>query len=272
MLDNLPESSFETPNNLYKDLLQPSVRETGEALKVIAKTFSTLLLPLKALNETAEIKYRNFINDFNQKASTIPNENIRVPDLSVIGPALMDLSFSLDEKEIRDLYMNLLLGSIDNRTNPSNLRSFTQIIKQLSPFEAKLLKKIYTCCQDGKSVPVARISVFAIPHVSSSGQRNPVTAFKNLLTNISIESSTEELIDLSLKNYLRLGLIEMAYDLLAIPYNEYSYVESTKVYKKASELLNTPSVNGDMYNKIEIERFSFFLSTLGESFCNICMG
>lgn len=269
MLDNLPESAFETPNNIYKDLLQPSVREAGE---VIANTFNILLLPLKALNETVEIKYKKFISDLNRKASNIPEDNIKTPDLSVIGPALTDLCFSLDEKEIRDFYMNLLLKSIDNRANPSNLRAFTQIIKQLSPFEARLLKEIYAYAKDSKPIPLARIQLRAIPHVSVLGQGYPTSTSKALLTNISVEDSTEELLDLSLHNFLRLGLIETAPGHLAIPYDEYSYVESSNVYKKALNLLNTPSSSGELFNKIEIDRFSCFLTTFGEVFCGICIG
>lgn len=267
-LNNLPESAFEIPNNIYKDALQPAAQEVGSVLKTITKTFNTLLIPLRLLNDTAEIKYRKFISDLEAKSHEIPPENICTPDLSTVGPALTDLVFSLDEEEIRSLYMNLLLHSIDNRTTKCNLRAFTQIIKQLSSFEAQLLKTIY---ESHSTCPVARVRVYCVPSLKFIGQHVPGVFFNDLITDICIDNSTEELCDLSLQNLLRLGLIELHENTFISPIERYSYVESSKTYLKAYKLLHTKNEDGQEFNKIDIERFSYSLSSFGESFCNICI-
>lgn len=269
MLDNLPESSFETPNNLYKDALHPGVQEMGTALQTITKTFNTLLLPLRALNDTVEIKYKKFITELSTKSESIPKENLRTPELATIGPALTDLAFSLDEESIRDMYMNLLLQSMDNRIKQPNLRAFTQIIKQLSPFEARLIKLIYSA---NDTQPVARIRLSCLPSLRFTGQRIIGFSFATLITNLQLDDATEDTIDLCLKNLLRLGLIELHTRQTVINPDAYNFIESSQTYQEAASLLHTVNKKtGEEYNQIDIEHFSFFLSSFGKSFCDICI-
>lgn len=273
MLDNLKLNEIVIPNDtkhqIYLDTTQPAAQEIGIALQTICKTFNTILTPLKALNVTVETKYLNFISELEEKSHKIPEENIRIPELATVGPALMDLSFSLDETEIRSMYMNLLLQSIDDRSPQASLRSFVQIIKQLSPFEARLLRLIYL---KDETRPVARISVLCIPSTRLTKQQVPGKSFMTLLTDVTIDDASEETIDICLHNFLRLGLIELYPDKKIFRTNAYSYIESSQTYIDASKLLNTYCEEiGQQFNKINVNSFSYSLTSFGESFCKVCI-
>lgn len=267
MFDNLPESTFETPNNIYKDALQPSVQEIGTALQTISQTLNTFLIPLRALNETIDIKYRKFIEDLSTKASSIPKEKLCSPELATVGPALMDVAFSLDEETIREMYLNLLTQSVNSINSTTNLRAFTQIIKQLSPFEARLFKHMF---ESDTLLPVATICLLCIPSQRTFGQSYFGKSYDTLLTNISFDNASEDLIHISLQNYLRLGLIELNPDCTVNPLERYDYVQGTSTYIKAYSCLHTKSETGEEFNRLDTKKFSFSITSFGKLFYDIC--
>ncbi|SHK80572.1 DUF4393 domain-containing protein [Hespellia stercorisuis] len=269
MIDKLPSIPTKIQESIYEDAAKPSMKQIGSATEVITKTLNTLLIPLRALNDMTEIKYKKFISDFEAKASSIPKENVQSPELATVGPALTDLAFSLDEEEIREMYLNLLLKSIDNRTPNGNLRAFTQIIKQLSPFEAQLFK--YLFFDTDTLHPYATISVKCMPSLRFSGQRIFGASYPTLVTNVRFASASEEMIDLALNNFLRLGLIKLQPNVLVTDENAYDYVEDSETYALASKLLHSTSQTGEEFNKIETKYSSFSLTSFGDSFCDICL-
>ena len=70
------------------------------------------------------------------KTSTIKSrrfpKNLIQPRNSVVGPAVERLKYCLDEKEIRDMFLNLLSASVDSRKAGQVHPSFADIVSQMS--------------------------------------------------------------------------------------------------------------------------------------------
>ena len=112
-----------------------------KAVSSIVGVLDVLLAPFQALKIYKDAKLEMFKANLARKIEKIPpselNEN---PSLSVVGPALESLKYTIMEDELRELFENLLASSVDKRKNV--FPSFVYAIRQLSPDEAKLLKRL----------------------------------------------------------------------------------------------------------------------------------
>lgn len=66
---------------------------------------------------------------------------IESPDPHIAVPALQYISYCMDNDELRDMYANLLANSMNKVVKNGVHPGFVEIIKQLSPDEARLLKQ-----------------------------------------------------------------------------------------------------------------------------------
>ena len=67
-----------TPNILgqvYEDLAQPSVKAVGNALGTVFEFSTSILLPVKLLNEKFKLNFTKNLNDYKKKLEEIPEEN-----------------------------------------------------------------------------------------------------------------------------------------------------------------------------------------------------
>lgn len=73
-----------------------------------------------------------------KQVTEIPDRYLQEPPISILGPAIEASKFYIDEEEIRKMFANLISSSLDQRKNPIIHHSFVEIIKQMSPNDAKL--------------------------------------------------------------------------------------------------------------------------------------
>lgn len=143
-----------------------------------------------ALNEKSKAKYQLKIDDFKQKLGekilNIPKENVQDPQLSIVGQALEASKYHFDEEEIREMFANLIASSMDSTYNGLVQHSFVEIIKQLSPHDAKLFKSL---------------EMTSILFMHGNDYSFSSTDFPHF-----------ELNTLSLNNLKRLGLIDIIYN------------------------------------------------------------
>ncbi len=150
---------------LYRDLLQPASRELGKNLLTVARTISIALAPL----EGATWGYDNIKEwlavKLTRKLSKVLPENIQTPPMVIAGPTLFELHFVKDERELKEMYANLLAAAMNSEIANNVHPSFVQILKQLSPDEAKILKYFsdnpewYKECDevtDGQNFPIEK--------------------------------------------------------------------------------------------------------------------
>jgi hypothetical protein len=81
-----------------------------------------------------------FATDLADHVSEIPDEHLTTPPPSIALPAMQGLAFSLEEPDLKEMYLKLLAAASDDRRPYDAHPSFAQIIRELSSDEAKLLQ------------------------------------------------------------------------------------------------------------------------------------
>ena len=71
-----------------------------------------------------------------------PEGRICSPSLHIAGPALEAMRFATDEPDLRSLYVNLIAASMDTERVRRAHPAFVEIIKQLTPDEARIIASI----------------------------------------------------------------------------------------------------------------------------------
>lgn len=72
----------------------------------------------------------------------IPKENLQEPSLAIVGPTLEKSKYYYEEKDLRELFANLLTSSMDKSKTQFVHPSFPDIIQNLSSEDARFLKEI----------------------------------------------------------------------------------------------------------------------------------
>ncbi|MFZ3509245.1 DUF4393 domain-containing protein [Vibrio harveyi] len=185
---------------VYEDALQPAAKEIGKALGTVAKTVNVALAPVSALVWGYD-KIKDFVDTkVSEKLSGVKDEDIVSPPPNVAGPALESLKYTGCVEELKELYANLIASSMDKNTTHKAHPSFVEIIKQLSPDEAKLLTHFKT----SGAAPIINIKN---NRKDKSGGRLEYSYFTNLgeqleLQNLNLNSSYWS-------NLIRLGLVNI---------------------------------------------------------------
>jgi len=129
---------------VYQDVLQPAAKEAGQQLVTVAKAVGVALAPL----QVAVWGYQAIKDYLGPKVTARlakkPAEEIKAPDRIIAGPVVMGMAFAAEAPHLKEMYANLLASSMHSPTAKRVHPSFVQIIQQLSPDEAKILKWVAT--------------------------------------------------------------------------------------------------------------------------------
>lgn len=181
----------------------------GESAVIISKTVKNCLLPLAAVNygidKAKNYFERTFKKDIEEKTQSIPAENIVEPKASIAGPALQGLAFSHEEVNLKEMYLNLISSSMNSDTAEDTHPAFVEIIKQLTSLEAHLLQ-LYLIDSAPKGIGrVLYQKQGQLGYIVGYTHILPISSAKQPYYNKNIPSYIE--------NWMRLGLIEVTYDL-----------------------------------------------------------
>jgi hypothetical protein len=125
---------------IYQDALQPAAIEVGKALGTLAKTIHVALAPISALVWGYD-QIKDFVSlRVSEKLKNVPTEDICTPNPMVVGPALEALKYTGHEPTLSEMYANLLATSLDSTSAAKAHPAFVEIIRQLTPHEAKLIE------------------------------------------------------------------------------------------------------------------------------------
>jgi hypothetical protein len=132
----------------YQDLAQPAARELGQGLvepaQLISRTVVLAIAPLKGLIWSFE-QIEHFVKESvsaKLRERQVSNEQIITPAPYVAIPAIQGLHYCNSIPELRDMFASLLTTAMNSATARAAHPSFAEIIRQLSPDEAKILRRI----------------------------------------------------------------------------------------------------------------------------------
>jgi demethoxyubiquinone hydroxylase (CLK1/Coq7/Cat5 family) len=108
-----------------------------------------------------------FAVDMAAKVDDVPEEHLTQPKASIAAPVMQGLTWSLDEPDLKEMYLNLLATATDDRRTATAHPSFAEIIKQLTAEEAKTLAGL---------VPQLRLGVTVVraKKMTSKGTYSPL--------------------------------------------------------------------------------------------------
>lgn len=245
----------QTAGQAYQDIAHPGMQATGEVLSFIPRTLKALFSGWETwlLNKEHAMEQTKMLLE--EKLKDVPEEKLVSPEAYVAIPAIQQLSYSIDNEELREMYANLLASSMNTDTKRNVHPGFVDIIRQLTPDEAKLLKFI----SKQPTQPVISVNRNL---ANNEGYLEVVRRF----TNIS-----EGLCDNPKGIYAYLENLER---LKLITFPEGVYLTNDKLY---SPLENHPFIKSIMGKKLpdgekmEICKGEFYLSQFGNDFIHICL-
>lgn len=246
---------------VYQDVLQPAAQELGKALQTVARTVHVALAPVSALVWGYD-QIKDFVSTkVTDRLKNVPPENIVTPKPNVAGPALESLRFTGHESSLSDLYANLIAASMDKTTAAGAHPAFVEIIKQLTPDEAKI------------------VGLFAFPNAfplvtvrweyknatsEENGGMDVLVNFSQIGNQAGVEF--RNLTPTYLDNLCRLGLAEIPAMLQYTGKGVYDPLES------APEVLSTKSaIEQNPKWRVVIERRVLRVTELGKQFARVCV-
>jgi len=189
----------------------------------------------------------------------IPNDRLEPPPLRIAGPTIEAMKFCVDDMDLVDLFANLLVTSMDQSRKTMAFPAFIEIIKQLSPDEARILK--YLAESNTSNLASLRIHV---PNANgyTIAARN-VTALP-IRVRLDAPKNCQSYVD----NMQRLRLIEhMGIQFLSGPSGQAAYeeIEAWDDFKRI-----VAKIEADR-GKCELHREGFAVSEFGLAFLAACV-
>lgn len=236
---------------LYDDLAKPAVQEVGKTLALPLQAVNALLVNPRKWIANAQYKLQETNALIANKLKYIDENKLIAPPDYVAVPALQALSYSMDSSELRNLYANLLAKAMNTDTSGSVHPAYIEIIKQFSPLDAILFKRIVTEISEDGHITLINITF------KSNGK--VVKRFINIVKCEDFELSE---IAQAVDNFIRCGLI-------AITPNVISLYEGNAT-EKIMQWKNVQSENSDDL-EFELQMgTAAHITELGKKFFSIC--
>jgi hypothetical protein len=125
---------------IYGDLAKPGVSQVGRALGTLLGLGNTILWPVQLLNERSRIVLEANLERCREKMSSIPEDNIS-PIPPEIGVPIVEKLSHVTDPDLRELYTNLLARASNADTQPQAHPSFVNVLNNISPDEALLIRQ-----------------------------------------------------------------------------------------------------------------------------------
>lgn len=243
--------------------LQANVPETMKqadgALSSIVGLFNNVVLyPVKKADITFKYKLEAFEDDLKQKMKSVPKENIQPPSTMIAGPTLEALRYAYDEKELREMYENLLVSAMDKRKSPKAHPAYVDTIKQMSPLDAEVFNRLV----DLQQVKCATIMF----HIKGTYQ-----IYSNGMPNYFITElyglADPFLLSASLENLNRLALIEIT--TFGMKNENYQLMKDHPYVKEREQLFKNNTENDF---EINLTERAAQITNYGEQFAEVCLG
>lgn len=256
LLNNIEEVATTAPA-IYNDLLQPTVKQTGELLAFPFELLNAVLAKPRAWIANQNYKLEETKVLLSNKLQKIERDKIVEPEDYVAIPAAIALSYSMDNETLRNLYANLLANAMNVDHKDEVHPAYIEIIKQLAPLDARILTLIFS--NGLKYIAVKQ------PCISNS-----ITGFTKESTcwATSFDFAEIETISISLNNLIRLGLLKERNDIRATDLS-YDAIDNNPRSKEFYQNLNL-TILDKTHESLNLNNSTLFLTALGINFCQIC--
>lgn len=228
----------------------------------IGKTLSDLwFLAMGGISQCAEKKRIKYSADLDklkksleEKIKSIPEERKIEPDTQIAAQALEDAKYCAENKEVREMFANLIASTMDSQIYKGVHPSYSSILKQMTPDDAKFLKRF--CMRE--QLPLCN---FTIKY--KKGSHSP------LLQYVFFDEAEADVNEIQSNAFIlsaleRLGLIHINFDTWLSDSSCYKFYEDSKLFQRFKEIHNNDNQN------LVLEKGYADITVLGDSLLKIC--
>ena len=259
--------TLKTAPTLYEDALQPTVQEIGKFTARIPRAINAAFSGLDkwilnkeyAIDETKKL--------LALKLENVAPEKIVTPEAYVAIPTIQAISYSMNSEELRNLYANLLAKAMTSDTKQFVHPSYVEIIKQMSPYDAHVLKEIAT------NQPFQILDFYYCKYQDSQNSSDFLLGLEEPIEKRGFEGLTfisdisPDMVNISFDNILRLGLIQERFTIGDAVVDE--RIKLSPIYKRMIHQLQIFETDSSWKYEESVQHF--YLTNLGRSFCSICL-
>ena len=239
----------------YDDLAHPTAKSLGNTLSLIPRTIGVWLSKWEKWVINGEESIRLTAQAVQERAAKIPEEKLTEPEPYVAVPAIQQLSYCYNSEQLRNLYANLLVSSMNMDTKSEVHPAFSNIIHQLAPIDVTVLETMKRC---QGPLPIVTIRLDFENNSFHELVRDYAYDLRIIFDNHATHCAT-------LQNLKRLGLINVRYDQKVKPDDRYDVFKNDGVYKHFEN-----EIAGKEGMKIALHEGLIELTDFGQTFCKVC--
>ena len=221
------------------------------------------------LKEKKEINVQKLRDETLKETSKILPENIREPQLNILGPALEASKYYIEDDELRSMFSKLIAASMDNSKLKIAHPSFVEVIKQMSTLDAHIFDLII---KNDQTAPIARLGIaYPVGHRVLYDNLFPITLDEE---NMAV-AAENKFIGPSIENLKRLGLVDANFTLSMTDKDSYDFIADTLEYRNIIakiEALNELEANSENRSMLHSEYGVVSITPFGKAFAYICLG
>lgn len=249
----------EIAKEAYVDGGKPVLKPTGELVALIPRAIKAALSPVEKWILQSEYNIEETRKLLEEKLKNVSPEHIESPEAYIAVPAIKYISYCMDNEELREMYANLLANSMNKVVKNGVHPGFVEIIKQLCPDEAKILRYL----SSHNTIPVITLRY-------ENDNNEGFDVIKNF-SNIGELTNCEKPFEVNtyFNNLIRLGLLEISPTFSYLtdenqyePLKNHSYIQSR---------LDETVIQKTGMKKSRFREQYMELTDYGKSFCSICI-
>lgn len=255
-IKDIVSSSPKVLESLYGDLAQPGVKAIGQALGTALEFCTSLLLPIKLLNEKFKLNFAKRLNEYKTKLEAIP-EDKRCEVHPQIGlPIIEKLTYTTCD-EIADLFTSLLASASSIDTANTAHPAFISMIERMSPDEARILEYL----KDEEDIQYCDINAYI---KDGSGF---VCLYEHVtVLDLDVPLNYPQNTNAYLANFVSLGILRDKKGVFRTDKTQYNRIsEKYKVEELTKEYVPTK------FNSIDVDESYYQVTPFGRLFIQACI-
>lgn len=253
------EVAKELAKDLYEDAGHEVVKPTGKLVGLIPRAIRAALQPIEKWVLQREYNIAATEKLLAMKLEKVEPEKISPPEAYVAVPALQAISYCMDNEELRNMYANLLAKSMTDAERDGVHPGFVEIIKQMCPDEAKIMK--YFVHRD--SIPTVGIRCENTKHVGI----HIIRMFSDVGETMKCDYPLK--IEQYLNNLIRLGLLAGSEH--GVSYADKTYYDTCRKHPHILQTQQDYTNRLIDYPLVRITEGYVYVTELGTAFCNTCI-
>lgn len=255
--EELAKAAGTVATNVAEDLIRPSSKSIGENVGLLV---DGVMGWLGYWGHKQQIKRAVYLEQYKrqitQKIASIPEENLVEPPIRIVGPAIEASKFFIEEDTCREMFAQLIASSCNSAVSGAVHPSFPEIIKQLSPIDARFL------------LLFKKQATFPIVELQETDAKGIITPYPNALFDfmkIPNSFTYHEQLELSktVESLIYFGLLMKNDAILQVNY-DYNEFQKHWFYVAVKKSIKDDST-------LKMHRYRLELTLLGKDFVKSCV-